>query len=52
MVLELANDNVGYIPTARSFEEGGYEATSCRFKPGVGEQIVDTAIALLSDLYD
>ncbi len=52
MVLELANDSVGYIPTAKAFEEGGYEAKSCRFQPGVGEQIVDTAVALLSDLYD
>jgi neutral ceramidase len=24
-IIELANDNIGYIPTARIFEEGGYE---------------------------
>ena len=48
MVLELANDSLGYIPPRRAFAEGGYEATSCRFQPGVGEQIVDTALKLLS----
>ncbi len=52
MVLELANDSQGYIPPRQAFEEGGYEATSCRFQPGVGEQIVDTALALLSRLYE
>ena len=52
MVLELANDSLGYIPTRQAFEEGGYEATSCRFRPGVGEQIVDKAVALLSRLHD
>ena len=50
MVLELANDSLGYVPPRHAFEEGGYEATSCRFLPGVGEQIVDAAFELLSRL--
>ena len=51
MVLELANDSVGYLPPRRAFEEGGYEQESCRFRPGTGEQIVDTASNLLDRLY-
>jgi neutral ceramidase len=50
MVVELANDSVGYIPTLRAFEEGAYEANSSRYAPGFGEQIVDTAVGLLEDL--
>ena len=50
MVLELANDSIGYIPTLRAFEEGAYEANSSRYTPGFGEQIVDTAVSLLEDL--
>ncbi len=52
MVIELANDSVGYIPTTRAFEEGAYEANSSRFQPGFGEQIVETAVGLLESLKD
>ena len=51
MVLELANDSIGYLPTRRAFKEGGYEPQASNFLPGVGEQIVETAITLLSQLY-
>jgi len=50
MVLELANDSIGYIPTRRAFDEGGYEPESCRFIPGIGEQIAETALRLLSQM--
>ncbi|MGI5820211.1 MAG: hypothetical protein ACOX9R_19160 [Armatimonadota bacterium] len=50
MVLELANDSVGYIPTKRAFEEGAYEANSSRYEPGFGELIVETAVRLLEGL--
>ncbi|MGC9318849.1 MAG: hypothetical protein ACP5KN_12530 [Armatimonadota bacterium] len=50
MVLELANDSVGYIPTLRAFDEGAYEANSSRYAPGFGELIVETAMHLLEDL--
>lgn len=52
MVLELANDSVGYIPTRRAFEEGAYEANSSRYRPGCGELVVDTAVRLLESLSD
>lgn len=50
MVVELANDSVGYIPTLRAFEEGAYEANSSRYEPGFGELIVETAVGLLEQL--
>mgnify|MGYP000848878540 CR=1 FL=1 len=50
MILELANDSVGYIPTRRAFEEGAYEPESSPYQPGFGELIVDTAVDLLGEL--
>ncbi len=50
MVLELGNDSVGYIPTARAFEEGAYEPNSTPYMPGFGEQIVEAAVGLLDGL--
>jgi hypothetical protein len=46
-IVELANGDVGYIPTRRGFEEGGYEPTSTSLAPGGGEKIADKAIELL-----
>jgi len=50
MVLELANDSVGYIPTRRAFDEGAYEPNSSPYEPGFGELIVETAVRLLEGL--
>ncbi len=50
MVIELANDSVGYLPTRQSYEEGGYEPEASVFAPGCGEQIVDAALRLLEQL--
>ena len=50
MVLELANDSVGYIPTQRAFEEGAYEPESSPYVAGFGEAIVDAAVGLLDQL--
>jgi neutral ceramidase len=51
LILELANDSVGYLPTRRAYEEGAYEPEASLFAPGVGEQIVETALGLLDRLY-
>jgi neutral ceramidase len=51
LILELANDSVGYLPTCRAYEEGAYEPEASLFAPGVGEQIVDAALGLLDRLY-
>lgn len=50
MVIELANDTVGYLPTREAFGEGGYEVVSSPFSPGAGEQLVETAVGLLEGL--
>jgi neutral ceramidase len=46
MVVELANDSVGYLPTRRAYEEGAYEPEASLFAPGVGEQILEAAVGL------
>lgn len=50
MVIELANDSVGYIATERAYEEGAYEPNSSSYEPGFGEQIADRAVELLEQL--
>ncbi len=50
-VVELANENLGYIPDRRSYAEGNYEPESSRCAPGSGEKLVDTAVRLLMELY-
>lgn len=51
-VVGLANDSIGYIPTRRAFEEGGYEPEISVLAPGKGERIVETAVALLLRLHE
>jgi neutral ceramidase len=50
LVIELANDVLGYIPTKKAFAEGSYETVNSRVEPGVGEMLVETAVKLLNDL--
>lgn len=49
MVVTLANGSIGYIPTKKAYEEGGYETKSL-LKPGVGEMIVERTIELVERL--
>lgn len=51
MLIEIANDYIGYIPTRKSYEEGGYEPEASLFQPGCGELIADTAVDLLKQLH-
>ncbi|NLX98702.1 MAG: alpha/beta hydrolase family protein [Rhodopirellula sp.] len=50
MVVELAHDAPGYIPTTKAFAEGSYETINGRIQPGGGEMLVDTAVGLLKEL--
>jgi hypothetical protein len=50
-VVELANDNIGYIPDRRSYAEGNYEPESARCAAGSGEKLVDVAVDLLEELH-
>lgn len=49
-VVELANDNIGYIPDLRSYAEGNYEPESARCAAGSGEQLVEAAVRLLETI--
>jgi len=41
------NGYEGYLPTAKAFEEGGYEAKSSRFTPNLMEQCMDAVKKLI-----
>ena len=57
-VVGYANGNVGYIPTAKAFEEGGYEVESAhkfyygvyRLTPEAERLVVDGAVALANQI--
>ena len=51
VVVELANDNIGYVPRREDYENGGYEVVNSRLAPGGGEKIVETALGLLERLH-
>ena len=45
----VTNGNEGYLPHARAFEEGGYEASSSRFTPNLEDQCVTAAKEMLAE---
>ncbi len=47
IVIELANDAPGYLPTRKAFLEGSYETVNSRIAPGGGELMTAAAIRLL-----
>jgi len=47
--IDLSNGSVGYIPTRRAFDNGGYEPVSSVFTPDVGEVLVGAALDLLNE---
>lgn len=50
IILELANNACGYVPTLKNYAEGGYETVNSFLIPGGGEMLVTTAIGLLKDI--
>jgi sugar phosphate isomerase/epimerase len=50
LVVELCQDECGYIPTRKAFGEGSYETVNSRIAPGGGELMVDAAVGLLKEL--
>lgn len=50
LIVTLANDYAGYVPTRKAFEEGSYETVNSRVQPGGGEALVDAAMRLLKAL--
>jgi len=56
-VLGYTNGNIGYIQTAKSFDEGGYEVGSAykfygiyNFAPGVEQVVTEAGIALAKEM--
>ena len=49
-VLYLTNGSAGYFPMRDAFNYDGYEARTCKFQPGVGELLTDTAMELLNNI--
>jgi len=50
LVIELCNDDPGYIPTQKAFAEGSYETVNSVIAPGGGERLVEAAVRLLTEL--
>jgi len=48
IIVELANDSIGYVPTKKAFREGSYEIVNSRVQPGGGEMLAEAAIRLLN----
>jgi len=47
-VVESLGESVGYVPTRRAYDEGGYQtAVGARVAPGSGELIMEKSLALL-----
>jgi hypothetical protein len=51
IVIELANDDIGYVPNREAYPQGAYEPVSARVAQGSGEMLVDTSVRLLTDLF-
>lgn len=45
-----ANGFEGYLPTAKAFEQGGYEPTASAFTPTLEDECVSSAVALIKKL--
>lgn len=46
----LTNGSRGYFPMKEAFDEGGYEAASSSFAPGVAELVIEEGKNLMKDL--
>ncbi len=53
VVIELANDAIGYLPTRAAFAEGGYEPTpgTTLYEQGAGEALAASALRQLHELF-
>ena len=52
VIATLANNSVGYLPTLETFEYGSYETDTCRFAPGIAEEMAEQFVAMLKAQYE
>jgi hypothetical protein len=45
-----ANGMEGYYPSASAMDEGGYEASTARYKKGTAEKLIETGIQILKEM--
>ena len=50
IVISMANDYIGYIPTRKACAEGSYETVNSIVEPGAGEMLVEAAARILKEL--
>ena len=50
-ILTCTNDGNGYMPSKLAFSHGGYSVDTCRFKPGIAEQLAENYIELLESMF-
>jgi hypothetical protein len=53
LVIELANDAVGYLPPREAYDQGGYEVTpgATAYAPGCAEKLAESATRQLARLF-
>lgn len=54
-IIGLANEEIGYIPDRKAYEDGGYQTWvgwHSRLAPGTGEAMIDEAVDMLNELYN
>ena len=50
-IMTVTNEGHGYMPSKLGFQHGGYSVDTCRFKPGIAEQLAENYIELLESMY-
>ena len=53
VIVGIANDQIGYVPTEEAFQQGGYEtwrSESSWTAPGTGEAMMEAVLARLQDM--
>jgi hypothetical protein len=51
-IVQLCGDMVGYLPTARALQGGGYSAMANRFGPESGDVLVNETVALINGMWE
>lgn len=51
LLLGLANDSIGYIPSRAQYARGGYEPGMCLYGAALGSQLLDAAVPVLAGLF-